>query len=86
MKETKHTIKKRKEIVKENLLKNHESCEIKIVRKLRRQNNQKHICCYCGTSQYSERDQNVQKVKRKSDLQFQKYFSKTYLSSLPITW
>ena len=49
MKETKHTIKKRKEIVKENLLKNHESCEIKIVRKLRRQNNQKHICCYCGT-------------------------------------
>ena len=37
-------------------------------------------------AQYSERDQNVQKVKRKSDLQFQKYFSKTYLGSLPITW
>ena len=36
-------------------------------------------------AQYSERDQNVQKVKRKSDLQFQKYFSITYLGNLPIT-
>ena len=37
-------------------------------------------------AQCSGRDQNVQKVKRKSDFLFQKYFSITYLGSLPITW
>ena len=37
-------------------------------------------------TQCSRRDQNVQKVKRKSYFQFQKYFSITYLGSLPITW
>ena len=37
-------------------------------------------------AQCSGRNQNVQKVKRRSDFQIQKYCSITYLGSLSITW